>query len=72
MFKFGLNLHPGKTRLIEFGRFAAEHREIRGEGKLEAFDFLGFTHLCWKRRWDEGFIVKRITTTKRFRAMGQG
>ena len=44
--KFGLALHPDKTRLIEFGRFAAENRQKRGEGKPETFDFLGFTHIC--------------------------
>ena len=43
--KFGLELHPDKTRLIEFGRFAAENRKRRGEGKPETFDFLGFTHI---------------------------
>lgn len=68
MSKFGLSLHPDKTRLIEFGRFAAENRTNRGEGKPETFDFLGFTHLCWKKRRDGGFIVKRKTTTKRLRA----
>jgi retron-type reverse transcriptase len=46
--KFGLELHPEKTRLIEFGRFAATNREKRGEGKPETFDFLGFTHICGK------------------------
>jgi hypothetical protein len=44
--KFGLELHPEKTRLIEFGRYAAERREKRGEGKPETFNFLGFTHIC--------------------------
>jgi RNA-directed DNA polymerase len=48
--KFGLELHPEKTRLIEFGRFAAENRERRGEGKPETFTFLGFTHYRRKRR----------------------
>src|SRR6202166_4375711 len=48
--KFGLELHPEKTRLIEFGRFAAPNREKRGEGKPETFTFLGFTHYCGKRR----------------------
>ncbi len=43
MKKFGLELHPEKTRLIEFGRYAAERRQERGEGKPETFDFLGFT-----------------------------
>ena len=44
--KFGLKLHEGKTRLIEFGRRAARHRKARGEGRPETFDFLGFTHRC--------------------------
>jgi len=44
--KFGLRLHPEKTRLIEFGRFAIEDRKARGEGKPETFNFLGFTHCC--------------------------
>jgi hypothetical protein len=44
--KFGLELHPEKTRLIEFGRYAAERREKREEGKPETFNFLGFTHIC--------------------------
>jgi group II intron reverse transcriptase/maturase len=44
--KFGLELHPDKTRLIEFGRYAAEDRAKRGEGKPEPFNFLGFTHIC--------------------------
>ena len=48
--KFSLELHPGKTRLIEFGRFAAERRAARGLGKPETFDFLGFTHICGKRQ----------------------
>ena len=46
--KFGLELHPEKTRLIEFGRYAAERRGKRGEGKPETFNFLGFTHICGK------------------------
>ena len=44
--EFGLGLHPDKTRLIEFGRFAAERREHRGLRKPETFDFLGLTHIC--------------------------
>src|SRR5437762_8309856 len=44
--KFGLELHADKTRLIEFGRFAARNRKQRGEGKPETFTFLGFTHFC--------------------------
>jgi group II intron reverse transcriptase/maturase len=66
--KFGLALHPEKTRLIEFGRFAAENRRKRGEGKPETFTFLGFTHLCGRKHWSGGFIVKRETATKRLRA----
>ena len=50
MERFGLQLHPDKTRLIEFGRYAAERREKRGEGKPETFDFLGFTHCCGTTR----------------------
>lgn len=48
MRKFGLELHPEKTRLIEFGRFAKSNRQRRGEGKPDTFDFLGFTHMCGK------------------------
>jgi RNA-directed DNA polymerase len=63
--KFGLELHPEKTRLIEFGRFAAQNRERRGEGKPETFTFLGFTHYCGKRRKDGAFIVWRETAKQR-------
>jgi hypothetical protein len=66
--KFGLALHPEKTRLIEFGRFAAANRRARGERKPETFTFLGFTHICGQKRWKEGFIVKRETAAKRRRA----
>jgi group II intron reverse transcriptase/maturase len=66
--KFGLALHPNKTRLIEFGRFAAENRRKRGERKPETFTFLGFTHLCGRTLKNPGFIVKRQTATKRLRA----
>ena len=44
--RFHLELHPEKTRLMEFGRYAAENRKRRGEGKPESFDFLGITHTC--------------------------
>jgi RNA-directed DNA polymerase len=63
--KFGLELHPEKTRLIEFGRFAARDREQRGAGKPETFTFLGFTHSCGKRRSNGAFIVWRKTAKKR-------
>jgi group II intron reverse transcriptase/maturase len=68
MSKFGLQLHPDKTRLIEFGRFAARDRKNRGEGKPETFDFLGFTHICRAKRGSGDFAVKRKTTAKRLRA----
>jgi RNA-directed DNA polymerase len=63
--KFGLELHPDKTRLIEFGRFATRNRKRRGEGKPETFTFLGFTHFCGQRISDGAFIVWRITAKKR-------
>lgn len=63
--KFGLELHPEKTRLIEFGRFAAQNRKRRGLGKPETFTFLGFTHYCGKRRKDGAFTVWRQTAKKR-------
>ena len=66
--QFGLELHPDKTRLIEFGRHAAEQRKRRGEGKPETFDFLGFTHVCGTTRETGRFIVKRQTIRKRLSA----
>ena len=57
---FGLDLHPDKTRLIEFGRFAVERRAAKGLGKPETFDFLGFTHICAKSR-DGRFLLMRQT-----------
>ncbi len=65
--KFGLELHPGKTRLIEFGRYAAPRRKARGEPKPETFSFLGFTHICAVSRRGR-FWVRRITDKKRLRA----
>jgi group II intron reverse transcriptase/maturase len=65
--QFGLELHPQKTRLIEFGRFAEANRKDRGQGPPETFDFLGFTHIC-ARRADGKFYVKRRTVGKRLRA----
>jgi group II intron reverse transcriptase/maturase len=64
---FGLELHPDKTRRIEFGRFAEENRKRRGEGKPETFDFLGFTHISGKNRYG-WFAVRRMTVRKRMRA----
>ncbi|MFQ6098981.1 MAG: group II intron reverse transcriptase/maturase [Armatimonadota bacterium] len=65
--KFNLELHPDKTRLIEFGRFAAENRRRRGEGKPETFDFLGFTHACSRTR-KGAFAVLRYPMKQRMRA----
>ena len=66
--KFGLELHPDKTRLIEFGRYAARDREQRGKGKPETFNFLGFTHYCGQRHKTKTFTVWRITAQKRMAA----
>ena len=63
--KFDLELHPDKTRLIEFGRYAARDRKQRGEGKPETFTFLGFTHFCGQRHKKGTFTVWRITAKKR-------
>jgi RNA-directed DNA polymerase len=65
---FGLELHADKTRLIEFGRFAARDRKQRGQGKPETFTFLGFTHYCGQRHSNGAFIVWRITAKKRMAA----
>jgi RNA-directed DNA polymerase len=65
--EFALTLHPDKTRLIEFGRFAAANRERRGSSKPETFDFLGFTFICGKSR-KGGFLLKRKTRADRMRA----
>ena len=65
--QFGLELHPDKTRLIEFGRFAARDRERRGDRKPETFEFLGFTHICATDRHGR-FKLKRVTSKKKMRA----
>jgi group II intron reverse transcriptase/maturase len=65
--KFALTLHPEKTRLIEFGRFAAERRKRRGLGKPETFTFLGFTFICGKTQTGK-FQIKRKTRRDRMRA----
>ena len=64
--KFALELAAEKTRLIEFGRFAAERRASRGRRKPETFEYLGFTHICAKDRHGR-FKLKRITSGKRMR-----
>jgi group II intron reverse transcriptase/maturase len=65
--RFGLTLHPDKTRLIEFGRSANRDRRARGEGKPETFNFLGFTHACSQTR-KGGFTVLRTTMRRRWQA----
>jgi hypothetical protein len=65
--KFGLELHPDKTRVLRFGRFAIARRRERGETKPETFDFLGFTHACGRAK-SGGFLLVRRTTAKRLRA----
>src|SRR5437868_6073235 len=65
--KFGLEIHPEKTRLIEFGRFAASDRRKRKQGKPETFTFLGFTHYCGRNSKGH-FVVWRRTAVKRLRA----
>jgi RNA-directed DNA polymerase len=66
--QFNLELHLEKTRLLEFGPFAARNRQARGEGKPETFDFLGFTHICAKKRSNGRFTVLRQTVRKRLQA----
>jgi RNA-directed DNA polymerase len=65
--EFALSLHPDKTRLIEFGRFAADRRAQRGLGKPETFNFLGFTFICGKSHRGK-FLIKRRTRRDRMRA----
>jgi hypothetical protein len=65
---FGLVLHPDKTRLVEFGRFAAENRQRRGDRKPETVNFLGFTHICGRSRIRGRFLVQRRSMSKRLRA----
>ena len=65
--KFNLELHTQKTRLIQFGRFAAERRAAKGKGKPETFDFLGFTHICAKSSKGK-FLLLRLPMRKRVQA----
>jgi len=65
--KFKLELHPDKTRLIEFGRYAIDNHKKRGGGKPETFNFLGFTHICGTKK-NGMFVVLRQTEKKRLRA----
>ncbi|MEK7756106.1 MAG: reverse transcriptase domain-containing protein, partial [Planctomycetota bacterium] len=66
--RFNLELHPDKTRLLEFGPFAAENRRRKGRGKPETFHFLGFTHICGKKRSNGRFTVLRQTMRNRLQA----
>ena len=66
--KFRLELHPDKTRLLEFGPYAAENRKRRGQGRPETFNFLGFTHICGKKRSNGMFTVLRQTIRQRLQA----
>ncbi len=68
MRKFSLELHPEKTRLLEFGPYAIDSRKWRGEGKPETFHFLGFTHICGKKRSNGRYTVIRQTIRKRWQA----
>lgn len=63
--KFGLDLHPEKTRVIEFGYWAAHNRAKRGKGKPETFTFLGFTHRCAKKHGNGLFTIQRTTSKKK-------
>ncbi len=66
--KFALELHPDKTRLVESGPLAAGNRKKRGEGKPETFNFLGFTHICGRKRSNGMLTVLRQTVRKRLQA----
>jgi RNA-directed DNA polymerase len=65
--KFGLEVEPTKTKVMEFGRFAVQNAKRRGE-RAETFDFLGLTHYCGARRDSKGFRMKRLTSRKKFGA----
>ncbi len=65
--KFNLEVEPTKTKVVEFGRFAARRAAVKGK-KPETFDFLGFTHYCSTKRDGTGFRVKRKTANKKFKA----
>lgn len=65
--KFGLEVEPTKTKVMEFGRFAVENARKRGE-RTETFDFLGFTHYCGTRKDGKGFRMKRKTARKKYTA----
>jgi group II intron reverse transcriptase/maturase len=64
--EFALQLHPDKTRLIEFGRFAAANRKKKGLGRPETFDFLGFTHICRRNRHGRFQIHRKSRRDRRW------
>lgn len=66
--QFGLTLNEDKTRVLQFGRFAAQARAKQGLAKPPTFDFLGFTHICGRSRSNGWFQLKRLTSAKRMRA----
>ena len=68
MANFGLSLNEEKTRILEFGRYAAERRARRGQRRPETFDFLGFTHICAVTRTNPHFTIRRLTIASRMRA----
>ena len=63
--RFGLALHPDKTRILEFGRFARKDRSRRGESKPETFNFLGFTHICGKTKGGKFSVIRKTMRTRR-------
>jgi group II intron reverse transcriptase/maturase len=65
--KFGLEVAPDKTKILEFGRFAKKNRELRGEGKPETFDFLGFTFYCGTDSWKKFFRCRVKSSRRRMR-----
>ncbi len=69
--KFDLALHPDKTKLIRFGRYAVAQCRVRGKGNPATFDFLGFTHYCTASRKGGWFVIGRKTVKKRMRAQLQ-
>ncbi|MCM2279261.1 MAG: group II intron reverse transcriptase/maturase [Oligoflexia bacterium] len=68
MLKFSLELHPEKTRILEFGPWAINNRKRRGLGKPETFNFLGFTHICGRKWGNKRYTVHRRTIAKKMRA----
>jgi len=65
MAEFGLELHPDKTRVLQFGRYAQEHRRCHGLGKPETFEFLGFTHIAGRDRRGDYMLMRRTSRKKR-------